>query len=233
MPELTHLVRSAARQHADQLLRKPNVIGVGVGLRQRGGQPTDEYAVVAFVTRKLPPDAVSMLALVPEALGTDGEVVGTDVVEIPEPQLAEVDTRQYRPIVGGCQMGTPVGAGTLGAIFYDRLDHRPVLLTNNHVLTPSNDPTTLPANTQVTQPAGGPVIGTGKRIVPLVSAPLGVYDYRYQADVDAGIVAPAAGVALDFSVLELGPHPYVVLSPQPGQAVQHRGFRTQLREGVV
>ena len=233
MPDVTALVRSAAIEHTDAIFEKPNVVGVGVALRQRGGELTDEYVVVAYVSRKLPAEALSSLARVPRALETDGEAVGTDVVEVPEPQLLEVDTRQYRPLVGGCQIGTPSASGTIGAIFYDRLDHRPVLLTNNHVLTLARDPTMLQPNTRVTQAAGGPQIGTAKRIVPLTLAPLGEFEYKYRADVDAGIVALDPGVAVDFSVLELGPQPFVVQAPYLGQTVHHRGFRTQLREGVV
>jgi hypothetical protein len=33
------------RRHEDELLRKPNVVAVGVGLRTRAGQPTDEVCL--------------------------------------------------------------------------------------------------------------------------------------------------------------------------------------------
>ena len=33
------------RRHEDELLRKPNVVVVGVGLRTRAGQPTDEVCL--------------------------------------------------------------------------------------------------------------------------------------------------------------------------------------------
>jgi hypothetical protein len=57
--------------------------------------------------------------------------------------------------------------------------------------------------------------------------------YKFEAPVDAAIVAPLSNVAVDFSVLELGRHPYVVLPAYQGLQVEHRGFRTQLRSGTV
>ena len=33
------------RRHEDELLRKPNVVAVGVGCRTRAGQPTDEVCL--------------------------------------------------------------------------------------------------------------------------------------------------------------------------------------------
>ena len=47
-------VKAVKHAHEHELMQKPNVIGVGVGLRQIGGQQTDELAVVVLVTHKLP-----------------------------------------------------------------------------------------------------------------------------------------------------------------------------------
>jgi hypothetical protein len=117
---------------------------------------------------------------------------------------------------------------------YDRRDQQVVLLTNNHVLTATGNPTSLPADTRVRQPTGGDVIGHSKRIVPMVLAPLGPADFRYYATVDAGIVALNSNVAAQFDVVEIaGKHPYVVLPPFEGLKVVRRGFRTQLRAGTV
>ena len=60
---------------------------------------------------------------------------------------------------------------------YDRRDQDVVLLTNNHVLTQSSDPTQLPATDAIFQPAGGARIGRSKRVVPIVPAPLGSVGY--------------------------------------------------------
>jgi len=212
-------------------MRLQNVVGVGVAYRQVEGAVTDEPAVRVYVTRKLPRDAVPVEHRVPVQLETEAGEVRTDVVEVGEPQFLFIDDATYRPIEGGCQIGTAGGYGTAGAVMYDRRDQTVVLLTNNHVLTTAN-PGELPANTMVTQPGAGKGIGHSKRIVPMFLAPLGA-DFTHYATVDAGIVAVDSNVPVEFNVVEVGRHPFVVLPPYPGLQVVHRGWRTQLREGTV
>ncbi|MFT3953290.1 MAG: hypothetical protein QM722_02440 [Piscinibacter sp.] len=233
MSEMAFSVRAAVRHHTDALLAYPNVVAVGAARKIRKGRPVDTHAVAVYVSRKLPAAMLEPRQRIPSHLETDDASVVSDVVQIGEPRLLAVDTAQYRPLRGGCQIQSSSGTGTLGGILYDRLDHRPVLLTNNHVLTPAGAPTFLPSDTRIFQPAGGPQVGSAKRIVPMFLAPLGEFGYRFGARVDAGIVAPLPGIDLDFSVVELGKHPYVVLPPYEGLAVEHRGFRTQLRTGTV
>lgn len=233
MPEVPESVRAAVRQHTDEILSLPNVIGVGVARRRVEGHTTDEYAIVAYVSRKLPPELLASHDRVPRELETEETSVRTDVVEINEPRFLEVDTRTYRPVRGGCQIASTGGVGTAGAVMYDRRDQQPVLLTNNHVLTREGEPTVLPPDTRVWQAAGGPQVGSSKRIVPMVPAPLGEWRYRHEATVDAGIVSVNSNVDVDFSVVDLGRHPYVVLPPHEGLEVAHRGFRTQYRTGTV
>lgn len=233
MAEMSFTVRAAVRRHTDALLSYPNVIAVGAARKIRKGRPVDAQAVVVYVSRKLPAAMLDPLQRIPSHLEIDDASVVSDVVQIAEPRFLAVDTALYRPLRGGCQIQSSSGNGTLGGILYDRLDHRPVLLTNNHVLTPAGAPTVLPADTRIFQPSGGLQVGSSKRIVPMFLAPLGESGYRFSARVDAGIVAPLPEIGLDFSVVELGKHPYVVLPPFEGLAVEHRGFRTQLRSGTV
>jgi hypothetical protein len=65
------------RRHESELLRKPNVVAVGVGLRTRAGQPTSEVCIVVSVTRKLPAAQLKRGEVVPASL----EGVPIDVVE--------------------------------------------------------------------------------------------------------------------------------------------------------
>ena len=233
MAEISRAVRAAVRQHTSALLAYPNVIGVGAARKTRKGRTSDDHSVVTYVSRKLPLEFLEPHQRIPRQLEVDDDTVLSDVVEIAEPRFLAVDTIQYRPLQGGSQMQSASGTGTLGAILYDRRDHKPVLLTNNHVLTPAGSPTVLPSDTRIFQPAGGPLVGNTKRIVPMFLAPLGEFNYKFDSRVDAGIVAPLPNVPLDFSVVELGRHPYVVLPPFEGLQVEHRGFRTQLRTGTV
>ena len=41
-------------RHKELVLSKPNVVGVGVGLREIRGRITDEICVVALVRQKIP-----------------------------------------------------------------------------------------------------------------------------------------------------------------------------------
>ncbi|MBI5567621.1 MAG: hypothetical protein HY870_22170 [Chloroflexi bacterium] len=65
------------RRHEAQLLRKPNVVAVGVGFRTRGGQPTQEVCIVVSVKTKVPAAQLKRGDLLPASI--DG--VPIDVVE--------------------------------------------------------------------------------------------------------------------------------------------------------
>src|SRR5206468_8046282 len=158
MAEISRAVRAAARQHTNALLSYPNVVGVGVARKVRKGRRGDEYAVVAYVSRKVPLDLLEPHQRIPHQLEIEGEAVSSDVVEIAEPRLLAVDTKQYRPLQGGSQIQTASGTGTLGAILYDRLDHQPVLLPNNHLLTTQASTMLHPPSTYARQPSVCPFL---------------------------------------------------------------------------
>jgi len=50
------------------LLRKANVVGVGIGFRERGGEFTGEIALVVNVTRKLPATQLSPQDIIPDRI---------------------------------------------------------------------------------------------------------------------------------------------------------------------
>lgn len=52
--DATEKAQAVRRAHWEELLRKANVVGVGVGFRQRRGEPTEEVALVVMVSRKVP-----------------------------------------------------------------------------------------------------------------------------------------------------------------------------------
>jgi hypothetical protein len=47
-------LRAIKAAHQADLMRKANVVGVGIGLRRRAGKPTDEPVIVVSVTHKVP-----------------------------------------------------------------------------------------------------------------------------------------------------------------------------------
>lgn len=70
--------RAAHAAHGEALLGKANVVGVGVGRRQRRGVETDEVALVVLVTRKQPLAALAPDDRIPRRL----EGVPVDVREV-------------------------------------------------------------------------------------------------------------------------------------------------------
>ena len=75
--ELTRLQVVKAAYEAD-LMRKANVVGVGIGLRRRKGKPTDEPVIVVSVTHKVPLSQLAPDDVIPQEL--DGIPVEIQVV---------------------------------------------------------------------------------------------------------------------------------------------------------
>lgn len=71
--------------HEQDLLKKANVVGVGIGLRKRCGKYTDEPAIVVSVTRKVPRSMLDPDDVIPPQL----EGVPVDVQAIGEPRAFE------------------------------------------------------------------------------------------------------------------------------------------------
>lgn len=139
--------------------RPANVVGMGVGVKWKSGQPTGEPALVVLVTHKVPKDQLSESDLVPLKL----QDMQTDVLAIGYPfaggsEPPETGTRtlagRVRPAKGGCSVGHyKITAGTLGTCVYDILPEdsnspsgqgigvpsKYYILSNNHVLANSND----------------------------------------------------------------------------------------------
>ena len=138
-----------------------NVVGMGVGVKWRGGEPTGDPALVVLVTQKLEKSALSTADLIPDELSG----MQTDVLAIgypfayssargifPAPVTQELAVR-VRPAKGGYSISHPdVSAGTLGTCVYDLLPggtvtppqpgvgipNRYYILSNNHVIANSN-----------------------------------------------------------------------------------------------
>jgi len=136
--------------------RSSNVVGLGVGIKWRNGQPTGEPALVVLVTQKLDRDQVSKADLIPAKLAD----MQTDVLETGylfaggnNPQDASIQTltKRIRPVKGGYSVGHKlITAGTIATCVYDILPGgsatvhgigippKYYILSNNHVLANSN-----------------------------------------------------------------------------------------------
>ncbi len=72
-------LRTVKSAHEAALMHKPHVVGVGIGLRQIGGQMTGEPAIVVSVDRKLARDELNDDDLIPselEGFPVDVQVIG-------------------------------------------------------------------------------------------------------------------------------------------------------------
>jgi hypothetical protein len=138
--------------------QRANVVGMGVGVKWKNGQPTGEPALVVLVTHKLEKDEVSKADLVPPKLAdmqTDVLAIGYPVAGGGEPLAVGPQTlaRRVRPAEGGYSVGhVNITAGTIATCVYDILpggttsppNHgigippRYYILSNNHVLANSN-----------------------------------------------------------------------------------------------
>ena len=70
-------VKAVKEAHEAALMQKANVVGVGVGLRIRGGTYTDETAIVVMVTHKVPIEELAPDDFIPAEI----EGVPVDVQE--------------------------------------------------------------------------------------------------------------------------------------------------------
>jgi hypothetical protein len=123
------------QRHQEALLRKSNVIGIGIGEKVSNGQNTGRAALVTFVERKLPMSELAVTDVVPPVI----ERVTTDVIEIGKPVIHS-NTMRLRPAIAGISISHFEGtAGTFGCLLRNEGDGRVYVLSNNHVIANSNN----------------------------------------------------------------------------------------------
>lgn len=236
-----------------QMLRMPNVVGVGTSFRRVAGKVTEEMVMRVMVVEKLPRFRIPSGQLIPSAVRIhspylDGEVeVGIDVVETGLHYPTQDPHRQrHRPVPGGVSIGAywpGIGGrdGTGGGWVWDVAYEGPVLLSNAHVMArhPSNN--TFAGQNQVVeihQPSptdsgilsSADKIGSLLRFIPLVweTAP------RTPANlVDAAVALPDNLSDVDYEILHLGPAVYYTDTPQLNMLVSKCGRTTGDTHGVI
>jgi hypothetical protein len=222
---------AAQEQVEEDLMQLPNVIGVGTGLRVRGGRMTDELCVQVLVDKKMPPETLAPSETVPKRVPGPLQDAATDVLQVTiEPQQ---DTGRYRPVPGGISIGpeASVSAGTLGGWACDSTDDTTVFLTNNHVISGLD---TMPVLRRVVQPGrldGGvlpaDIIGRLKRDVIVNTVPNVAGAMPPLSVVDAAI--GTIDVDLTHNIRQLNvPAIYEVQAPALRMNVQKRGRTTRL-----
>lgn len=71
-------VLAVKQAYESELMAKPNVVGIGVGFRQRRGETTSEVALVVMVREKLPRAQLAPEDIIPAEI----ESVPVDVLEV-------------------------------------------------------------------------------------------------------------------------------------------------------
>jgi len=71
-------LKAVKAAHQADLMRRANVVGVGIGLRQRGKKFTDEAVIVVSVTHKVPLAQLAPRDVIPREL--DGMPVDVQAV---------------------------------------------------------------------------------------------------------------------------------------------------------
>ena len=199
----------------------PGVHAVGVGYKRRGGELTDEVAVIVYVDEKIPEDQLQPSWRIPESVRIRGEraSVRTDVVQraravnyphLPDGSLAG----RTRPVPGGRSIEGFNGGGTLGGWVWDTVNDEPVLLSNNHVLSGV-------IGADVFQPWGS------------TAAADKIADNVRTGTLDATIAAPTTEDHVVYDIEGVGPGVYETTTPTLGMAVEKSGATTEHTTGVI
>jgi hypothetical protein len=129
-------VKQVKDQYIQEILAKPNVVGVGIGYKNQNGVKTGTLSLVILVRQKLPPTALSAESMIPARF----DAVETDVMEVGELRALQARTDRWRPAPGGVSIGHyQITAGTLGVVVRERTSGARMILSNNHVMANSNN----------------------------------------------------------------------------------------------
>ncbi len=134
--ELKKAKKVLARERFN-LLNKENVVAVGIGFKERGGEKTNVLAIICSVNSKQNISTLAEEDIVPDNIqGVDTDVKSVGTISALDADISR--TQRNRPAPGGVSVGHyNITAGTLGC--YVRKNGIPCILSNNHVLANSNN----------------------------------------------------------------------------------------------
>lgn len=126
-----------------ELLKLPNVVAVGLGFKEKGGEFTEEISYRVFVTEKLEASRLSENELVPPLIGGYKTDVMPPIQIVNDSDVCGDERRTlstHRPLQAGIAVSTKKNSyGTLGWFATLDADDTTVLLTNKHVLWDDTD----------------------------------------------------------------------------------------------
>jgi hypothetical protein len=118
-----------------EILKKANVIGVGVGRKETEGKEAEELSLKVLVQEKVAVSALASKDIIPKEI--DG--INTDVTAVGKIYALQNPQSRQRPAMPGISIGHyAITAGTFGAVVRDATTNERLILSNNHVLANSN-----------------------------------------------------------------------------------------------
>jgi hypothetical protein len=215
------------RRHEKRLKQYPNVRSVDIGYKFTDGRPSNQLAIRVHVTRKVPDSSLADAERLPHEI----EGVPVDVIQSNPVPFADFRRTRQDPILGGVsiQNSRLAGAGTLGAIVFDRNSFDPMAITNWHVLVRDEGA----AGDEIIQPDAGGDTGGGDPFLGRLM--------RWDKDLDAAVCTldrPHMGpevtsrqvsVAID----DLPQPPNGTELPRVGTKVIKSGVRTGVTRGII
>ena len=210
----------------ERLLGYPNVMDVGVGVKETDGKLTDEGCIKVVVRVKKGEEDLSPEAVVPSEV----EGVKTDVIVHDDKVLQAVcasDSEDYRPIRGGSRINnvrngaSSGGSGTLGCLA-QRADGTWVILSNHHVLYGAKGKD----GDEIGQPWVGCCCCCKTNII--------AKNVDKDAALDCAIAEVEDDIAITNDILEVGTiQGSGAAAPVSGQRVRKRGARTGFTSGTI
>jgi hypothetical protein len=149
---------SELEQARETLAKLPNVVAMGIGMKETAGKFTDEIVIRVFVEQKISRDLIAPQDLIPAEINGIKTDVLTPLVVTDDSDVCGDERRdltKFRPIQAGIAISTDsTSYGTLGWFGTLDADDTPILLTNKHVLYDATN-TTDNRHLKVAQPQLG------------------------------------------------------------------------------
>lgn len=224
--DLVPAAKAVKIRHAAAMMRYPNVCGVGVGFKVKGGRRLQKLAIRVYVKEKVPLGKLKKADRLPRSI----EDIPVDVI-VRKPSFHMFDPFNPSPehaalhsvLLGGISIGIlGRGTGTLGGSFFDNSTLMDVFLTNWHVACGN---AVNCADGVVAQPSefdnAGRQRPVGRVLRSLISA-----------EVDAAVLALDGTAFLERNVLSVGPLGRVVPA-ELGMTVLKSGRTSGLTSGTI
>lgn len=223
--DLASAIQDYLRNEGRGWLRYPNIVGIGVGEKEKKGKPVGEHAVRFDVVCKFD-NATDIIRAgsrpIPNSISIGGVLFPTDVIEAkPEAQALQPPQRKSKldPLLGGISSGSGTDTGTLGAILWHKATGQPVGLSNWHVL--ANDPDGPSTYQPGPEDAGGQRHSLGS-----------VIDRELSIDLDAAITTLGSRT-LRNEIAALGVKVMEAVDPEDGMLLVKSGKETEVTYGRV